>query len=146
MQTSTLNTAIALHIHAIGSRTKYEHSNVQVLLPGRHREPWRAGQRQGRSWSPWPGTGREGLRPILMDLIEGSGGALYALGTWHNHLTPSGPSNIDRKTAALLCVQQYFPLLMLIHTPNGYLHFTAQALNDLQILPLTAPTAQEKEL
>jgi hypothetical protein len=88
--------------------------------------------------------GREGLRPILTDLIEGSGGALYALGTWHNHLTSSGPSTIDHNTAALLCVQQYFPLLMLIYTPNGYLHLTAQALNDVQALPFTAPTTQER--
>jgi hypothetical protein len=72
--------------------------------------------------------GTEGLRPMLADLIEGSGGALYALGTWHNHLVPSGPSGRDVKTAALLSISQYFPLLMLIHTPAGYVHFTAEAL------------------
>jgi hypothetical protein len=64
---------------------------------------------------------------MLEELIEGSGGALYALGTWHNHLIPSGPSGRDMKTAALLCIRQYFPLLMLIHTPAGYVHFTAEA-------------------
>ncbi|MDA9420997.1 thiamine biosynthesis protein ThiF [Bradyrhizobium sp. CCBAU 53380] len=73
--------------------------------------------------------GTEGLRPMLEDLIEGSGGALYALGTWHNHLVPSGPSGKDVKTAALLSIRQYFPLLMLIHTPAGYVHFTAEALS-----------------
>jgi len=67
--------------------------------------------------------GTEGLRPKLRDLIEGSGGALYALGTWHNHLMPSGPSVRDVKTAAILAISQYFPLLMLIHTPKGYVHF-----------------------
>ncbi len=71
--------------------------------------------------------GTEGLRPMLEDLIEGSGGALYALGTWHNHLLPSGPSGRDVKTAALLSIKQYFPLLMLIHTPAGYVHLTAEA-------------------
>jgi Prokaryotic E2 family A len=71
--------------------------------------------------------GTQGLRPMLEDLIEGSGGALYALGTWHNHLVPSGPSGRDVKTAALLSVSQYFPLLMLIHTPAGYVHLTAEA-------------------
>jgi hypothetical protein len=71
--------------------------------------------------------GTEGLRPMLEDLIEGSGGALYALGTWHNHLVSSGPSGRDVKTAALLSVSQYFPLLMLIHTPAGYVHLTAEA-------------------
>lgn len=74
--------------------------------------------------------GTEGLRPVLRDLIEGSGGALYALGTWHNHLVPSGPSALDLRTAALLCVSQFFPLLMLIHTPAGYTHFTAEALSE----------------
>ncbi|MDB5620422.1 ThiF family adenylyltransferase [Tardiphaga sp.] len=71
--------------------------------------------------------GTEGLRPMLEDLIEGSGGALYALGTWHNHLVPSGPSGTDIGTAALLSISQYFPLLMLIHTPRGYVHLTAEA-------------------
>ncbi|MGD5519596.1 hypothetical protein QUS45_22550, partial [Xanthomonas citri pv. citri] len=51
------------------------------------------------------------------------------LGTWHNHLVPSGPSRKDVKTAALLSIRQYFPLLMLIHTPAGYVHFTAEALS-----------------
>jgi hypothetical protein len=73
--------------------------------------------------------GTEGLKPMLRYLIEGSGGALYALGTWHNHLFPSGPSGRDVKTAAKLSISQYFPLLMLIHTPTGYVHFTAEALS-----------------
>ncbi|NOJ39064.1 Mov34/MPN/PAD-1 family protein [Bradyrhizobium australiense] len=73
--------------------------------------------------------GTEGLKPMLQDLIEGSGGALYALGTWHNHLFPSGPSGRDVKTAAKLSISQYFPLLMLIHTPTGYVHFTVEALS-----------------
>ena len=73
--------------------------------------------------------GTEGLRPMLEELIEGSGGALCALGTWHNHLVPSGPSGRDVKTAALLSISQHFPLLMLIHTPAGYVHFTAETLS-----------------
>jgi Prokaryotic E2 family A/ThiF family len=64
--------------------------------------------------------GTEGLRPMLTNLIEGSGGALYPLGTWHNHLVPSGPSLKDMGTAVLLSGMQFFPLLMLIHTPAGY--------------------------
>src|SRR5262249_46714538 len=64
--------------------------------------------------------GTKGLRPVLTDLIEGSGGALYPLGTWHNHLIPSGPSPKDMGTAILLSGMQFFPLLMLIHTPEGY--------------------------
>jgi len=73
--------------------------------------------------------GTEGLRPMLRDLIEGTGGALYPLGTWHNHLIPSGPSAKDMRTAILLSGLQYFPLLMLIHTPAGYVHLTAETLS-----------------
>jgi hypothetical protein len=73
--------------------------------------------------------GTKGLRPKLLDLIEGSGGALYALGTWHNHLVPSGPSLKDIRTAALLAIRQRFPLLMLIHTPAGYVALTAEVLS-----------------
>ena len=75
--------------------------------------------------------GTEGLKPMLRTLIDGSGGSLYPLGTWHNHLLPSGPSAKDRNTAALLSNQQYFPLLMLIHTPTGYVHFTTETILDV---------------
>lgn len=70
--------------------------------------------------------GTKGLRPMLRELIEGTGGALYPLGTWHNHLVPSGPSAKDMRTAVLLSGLQYFPLLMLIHTPAGYSHLTVE--------------------
>jgi hypothetical protein len=73
--------------------------------------------------------GTQGLRPMLRDLIEGTGGALYPLGTWHNHLMPSGPSTKDMRTAILLSGLQYFPLLMLIHTPSGYVHLTAETIS-----------------
>jgi hypothetical protein len=73
--------------------------------------------------------GTQGLRPMLRDLIEGTGGALYPLGTWHNHLMPSGPSTKDMRTATLLSGLQYFPLLMLIHTPTGYVHLTAETIS-----------------
>jgi hypothetical protein len=72
--------------------------------------------------------GTEGLRPMLADLIEGSGGALYPLGTWHNHLVPSGPSLTDMGTAVLLSGMQFFPLLMLIKTPAGYEVLTVETL------------------
>jgi hypothetical protein len=75
--------------------------------------------------------GTQGLKPMLRTLIDGTAGALYPLGTWHNHLLPSGPSAKDRNTAALLSNQQYFPLLMLIHTPTGYVHFTTETILDV---------------
>jgi hypothetical protein len=75
--------------------------------------------------------GTKGLRPALLDLIEGSGGALYPLGTWHNHLISSGPSPTDMGTAVLLSGMQFFPLLMLIHTPTGYVFLTAEIVHEL---------------
>ncbi|MEY9231009.1 hypothetical protein ABIF68_010333 [Bradyrhizobium japonicum] len=75
--------------------------------------------------------GTKGLKPMLRGLIEGTGGALYPLGTWHNHLIPSGPSPKDMRTAALLSGLQYFPLLMLIHTPSGYSHLSAETISDV---------------
>ena len=73
--------------------------------------------------------GTQGLRPLLTDLIDGSGGALYPLGTWHNHLVPSGPSLKDMGTAVLLSGMQFFPLLMLIRTPRQYEVLTVETLS-----------------
>jgi hypothetical protein len=84
--------------------------------------------------------GMEGLRPVLTDLIEGSGGALYPLGTWHNHLIPSGPSLKDMGTAILLSGMQFFPLLMLIHTPAGYQALSAETLSDMPKTATPEPT------
>jgi hypothetical protein len=76
--------------------------------------------------------GTKGLRPALADLIEGSGGALYPLGTWHNHMIPSGPSPKDMGTAVFLSGMQFFPLLMLIHTPAGYRFLIAETLPNIE--------------
>jgi hypothetical protein len=64
--------------------------------------------------------GTEGLTEALDDLVIGTGGALHALGTWHNHLLPSGASAKDLRTALRLAEEQMFPVLMLIWTPDGY--------------------------
>jgi hypothetical protein len=78
--------------------------------------------------------GTKGLKPMLRNLIEGTGGALYPLGTWHNHLVPSGPSAKDMRTAVLLSGLQYFPLLMLIHTAAGYSHLTVETISEARDL------------
>jgi hypothetical protein len=64
--------------------------------------------------------GTKGLKPMLAKLIDGTGGALCPLGTWHSHLFTSGPSGKDMRTGILLSEMQYFPLLLRIHTPGGY--------------------------
>lgn len=65
--------------------------------------------------------GKEGLQDSIESFTSRSGGTLYALGTWHNHLLTSGPSALDRESAQRLAGAQQFPLLMLIHTPGGML-------------------------
>jgi len=71
------------------------------------------------------GTGT--LRRQIADLVDATGGALHALGTWHNHLAPSGPSGLDARTAWLLAELQFSPVLLLIHTPAGYTFLSAEA-------------------
>ncbi|MCA3704404.1 MAG: Mov34/MPN/PAD-1 family protein [Methylobacterium sp.] len=71
--------------------------------------------------------GTKGLKARIDQIVKGSGGCLYPLGTWHNHLMPSGPSALDLQTAARLAIHQLFPLLMLIHTSQGFRFLTAEA-------------------
>ncbi len=72
--------------------------------------------------------GTKGLRARIEQVVKESGGCLYPLGTWHNHLMPSGPSALDLQTAARLAIHQLFPLLMLIHTSQGFRFLTAEAI------------------
>lgn len=64
--------------------------------------------------------GTVGLKAKIRTLISNSGGSLYVLGTWHNHLVKSGPSGLDAATALKLAIKQYFPTLLLIALPEGY--------------------------
>lgn len=72
--------------------------------------------------------GTDGLPEAIADIVTRSHGALYPLGTWHNHLADSGPSRLDRHTAQKLAHQQQHPVLLLIHTPGGYRFLTAESL------------------
>lgn len=71
--------------------------------------------------------GIDGLKEKIADIIGRTDGALYALGTWHNHLVDSGPSRVDRQTAHLLAKAQHHPALLLIHTPSRYRVLIAEA-------------------
>ena len=64
--------------------------------------------------------GTSGLRGALEILRERSGGALYCLGTWHNHLAESGPSSLDRATARTMAVARLSPSALLIRTPSRF--------------------------
>jgi hypothetical protein len=74
--------------------------------------------------------GTQGLTEALRDVHDRTGGALYALGTWHNHLVVSDASWLDANTAAILALHQFFPALLLIHVPGGYRILVADALFD----------------
>ena len=64
--------------------------------------------------------GVKGLRPLIQRYTKSVDGALYCVGTWHNHLVPSGPSLIDKATARSLSLVEASPSFLLIHTPNGF--------------------------
>ncbi|WP_299507201.1 ThiF family adenylyltransferase [uncultured Roseobacter sp.] len=71
--------------------------------------------------------GVEGLKAQLDELSRSSCNTLYALGTWHNHLASTGPSNTDIDTSVKLAIGQLFPVLMLIRTPTGFRQLVAEA-------------------
>lgn len=82
--------------------------------------------------------GTVGLRASISRLMRESGGSLYVLGTWHNHLVPSGPSSLDTATAARLALRQFYPVLMLIAHAEGYSGLVtevAEASDDLTAAP-----------
>lgn len=64
--------------------------------------------------------GVRGLRQMLQEYLRSTNVALYCLGTWHSHLSPSGPSAIDKGTAQAMGLSRLSPSVLLIHTPDGY--------------------------
>jgi len=64
--------------------------------------------------------GTNGLGKAIDAIVSTTGGALYPLGTWHNHLAESGPSPKDRLTGRALADAQSYPALLLIRTPSGF--------------------------
>jgi hypothetical protein len=64
--------------------------------------------------------GTAGVRTALRIYSESTAHSLYCLGTWHSHLSASGPSARDRATAAAVGLARLTPSILLIHTPGGY--------------------------
>lgn len=71
--------------------------------------------------------GTRGARAMISDYAESCGYSLFCLGTWHSHLAPSGPSAIDRATAATVALARLAPSVLVIHTPAGYAALLADA-------------------
>ena len=64
--------------------------------------------------------GTTGLRHRLREYSESVDWSLYCLGTWHSHLSPGGPSAMDRATAEAVAVARLTPSIFLIMTPTGF--------------------------
>lgn len=70
--------------------------------------------------------GTKGLKAEARKVALKTGGALQVIGTWHNHLEPSGPSMTDAVAGAILAFRQFVPALLLIRTPIGYSSLVAE--------------------
>lgn len=64
--------------------------------------------------------GVEGRSDSIQAYEESAGGTLWCIGTWHNHLQPSGPSQMDKNTAKLLDGELRHAAVLLIRHPDGY--------------------------
>ena len=73
--------------------------------------------------------GTEGLNKRIEDYASSTNWSLYCLGTWHSHLAPSGPSNVDRQTARAVALARLAPSVLLIHTPRGFRALIADRAN-----------------
>ena len=64
--------------------------------------------------------GTKGLKSRIRNYSETVGFSLFCLGTWHNHLSESGPSEKDRETAKLVSETRLSPTIFLIAKPTGF--------------------------
>ena len=65
-------------------------------------------------------VGTKGLARQMKHYSESAGLSLYCLGTWHSHLSPGGPSTIDRATARAVALSRLCPSVLLIISPEGF--------------------------
>ena len=63
--------------------------------------------------------GTEGLWQQMNEYSEAVDWSLYCLGTWHSHLSSSGPSTTDLATAKTVSRERLTPFVFLINTPAG---------------------------
>lgn len=63
--------------------------------------------------------GTEGLSRQLEEYSEAINWSLYCLGTWHSHLSSTGPSTTDLATAKMVSRGRVTPFVFLINTPGG---------------------------
>ena len=73
--------------------------------------------------------GTRGLRRRMENYSTAVGWSLYCLGTWHSHLSPSGPSPTDQATAKAVSLARIAPSIFLIMAPTGTEVFAGDASN-----------------
>lgn len=71
--------------------------------------------------------GIKGLRPKLENYSKMIDWSLYCLGTWHSHISPSGPSCTDVAVAKTLSIARPAPSILLVSTPAGFHALLADA-------------------
>ena len=71
--------------------------------------------------------GTTGLRRRIRRYSESTGRLIYCLGTWHSHLSPSGPSSTDKATVRAMALARLMPSISLIRTPTGFHAILADA-------------------
>jgi E2/UBC family protein A/JAB domain-containing protein similar to deubiquitination enzymes/ThiF family protein len=64
--------------------------------------------------------GVDGLKDRISERFRQSGETLADVGTWHSHLTDSGPSKMDWNTANELARERIAPSTLLIAVPSGF--------------------------
>ena len=69
--------------------------------------------------------GAKGLRQRIDEYSASVDWSLYCLGTWHSHLTSSGPSAKDRATARAVALARQTPSIFVIATPTSFIALTA---------------------
>ncbi|MHC5719835.1 MAG: Mov34/MPN/PAD-1 family protein, partial [Nostoc sp.] len=64
--------------------------------------------------------GTSAVKKMLEQYSSSCNYALYCLGTWHSHLSDSGPSERDLQTAMEVASSRSIPSVLLIRTPLSY--------------------------
>lgn len=80
--------------------------------------------------------GTKGLRHRMLDYSESVDQSLYCLGTWHSHLTSSGPSVKDRVTGRAVALARLIPSIFVIATPTNFIAFTAVTEDETECLTI----------
>jgi len=116
------------HLKIIEETARWPRSETGGIIVGRFSEATRAfyvtdalpaPQDSYRSANRFD-LGVVGVRAELEMIRDTAGRSLYCLGTWHSHLSESGPSFQDQETATAQGLARLLPSVLLIRTPTRY--------------------------